>query len=126
MISPAPPPEDEPAADSSARIRVKAPTALFTAAPLHPPGAGATNNPPAHPPEAGGLPDLPDIQWERKRDGSIEAWHAPEGKGQRNRTGKTYLGRIGKRQLNSWESLNPADRQEAIHTWTEQKRTAKL
>jgi hypothetical protein len=128
VITPAPPPVTGSAAESPARIRVKAPTALFTATPPPEGGAGAANSPPTHPPtdppEAGGLPKLVDIQWETKRDGSIEAWHAPEGT--RNRSSKTYMGRLGKQRLAAWQqSETPEEFQEAVRSWVKLKREEK-
>ena len=49
------------------------------------------------PPEAGGFPKVSGIQWEFKEGRTVvEAWHAPEAG--RNRAGKRYLGRFGKRR----------------------------
>lgn len=76
-----------------------------------------------YPPVAEGLPELTGIQWEHKRDGSIEAWHAPDGA--RKRAEKTYLGRIGKRRLAGWLA-EPSDKRPAIVTeWIATKRKAK-
>jgi hypothetical protein len=74
-------------------------------------------------PSAPRLKVLPSIQWEHKRDGSIEAWHAPEGA--RKRAEKTYLGRIGKRRLAGWLA-EPSDKLPAIVAeWIATKRAEK-
>lgn len=85
-------------------------------------------NPPAqpgnNPPVAGReLPDVEGIQYEHKKDGSIEAWHTPVN-GIRNRKGKTYLGRIGKRLMASWQELPPPEFQSAVTAWIAEKRAA--
>ncbi len=80
---------------------------------------------PAPPPVAGReLPEIAGIQYERKNDGSIEAWHTPEA-GKRNRAGKVYLGRIGKRLLTAWSKLSPDDARAAVVAWIAEKRAAK-
>lgn len=63
------------------------------------------------------------LQWEHKNDGSIEAWHAPDGA--RKRTDKTYLGRIGKRRFAEWLA-EPSDKRPAIIAeWIAEKRRQK-
>jgi len=71
------------------------------------------------------MPKLNGIQWEpKKTDGSIEAWHTPE-TGKRNRAGKTYLGRLGKRRLAEWRSKPPEQFHELVCEWIAQKRAEK-
>lgn len=76
---------------------------------LSPPATGGyfvsqAEPPGPHPPVAGGLPEIPAISWEIDRDGGWECWHAPEGAKAARRT-KTYLGRIGKRELKRLDDL---------------------
>lgn len=93
----------------------------------HPPAQ--TVNPPEAvptdtPPEAGKeLPAISGIQWERKKDGALEAWHSPDGN--RNRAGKTYIGRIGKRQLVEWEREDAATFRQLLVAWVAEKKAAK-
>lgn len=93
------------------------------AQPEIPTGGGYPDESTDNPPEAGNLPILDGVQWERKRDGALEAWHSPDGK--RNRAGKTYIGRIGKRQLASWEAKPPAQFRALISEWISEKRMKK-
>jgi hypothetical protein len=89
----------------------------------NPPDAGGAD----YPPDAGDecpLPELALLVWERDRDGGCEAWHAPQGK-RTPRKFKTYLGRVGKRKLVEWESLQVTQRRAAVVTWIQQKRTKK-
>lgn len=84
-----------------------------------PSGSGPKNRPPV----AEGLPIITRVQWEPKSDGSIEAWHAPEGS--RKRAEKTYLGRVGKRLLAQWKT-EPSDNIPAIVAeWISEKRSRK-
>lgn len=63
------------------------------------------------------------ITWEPKRDGAIEAWHAPPGAVQRK--DKTYLGRAGKSQLEEWDGLDADARQKAVEGWIAMQREKK-
>lgn len=92
----------------------------------HPPPDGSENSP-THSPEAGQMPVIDGIQWENKFNRGnftgVEAWHSPTGA--RNRAGKTYLGKLGKRQLAAWSKLPPAEFEQAAIAWIELKRLAK-
>lgn len=94
-----------------------------------PPGSGSRFNPPAvppgpNPPVAGGLPDLSLISWEIDRDGGVECWYAPAGPKAARRT-KTYLGRVGKRELKRLEMLPAAESRAEVlakvREWSERK-----
>ena len=76
-----------------------------------------------YPPVAEGLPELTGIQWEHKNDGSIEAWHAPDGA--RKRAEKTYLGRIGKRRFAEWLAESSDKLPAIIAEWIAEKRRQK-
>lgn len=92
----------------------------------NPPPDGSDNSP-AHSPEAGQMPVIDGIQWESKFNHGnftgVEAWHSPTGA--RNRAGKTYLGKLGKRQLAAWSKLPPDEFRQAAIAWIELKRLAK-
>ena len=92
----------------------------------HPPPDGKSHSS-RNSPEAGQMPVIAGIQWENKtvrgKFTGIEAWHSPDGA--RNRAGKTYLGKIGKRQLAEWSVLPPAEFSQMVAAWVELKRTAK-
>lgn len=107
-------------APGSRKVETKARDDLETS---NPPVAGTPDNPPV----AGSdcpLPDFPDLAWELDRDGGWECYHAPEGKRAPRRT-KTYLGRVGKRQLAKWEALPEAERLATISVWIAERRTGK-
>lgn len=107
---------------SSASVKVSPGAANFRALASPPP---VDSSPPTdHPPEPGGFPPIPGIQWEWKEQGTVaEAWHAPQGG--RNRAGKRYLGRFGKRRVNQLNALPPTDRtaeiQRQVETWRTEK-----
>jgi hypothetical protein len=59
------------------------------------------------------LPDLVDIQWEKRTDRpGFSCWHTPQGTNASRQT-KTYLGYVGKRLLAEWEAL-PDDQRRAV------------
>jgi len=97
-------------------------TPLPTETVSHPP-PGSESDISRNYPEAGQMPIIDGIQWETKKFG-VEAWHTPE-VGKRGRAGKTYLGKIGKRQLSDWSKLPPAEFSQMVGAWIELKRTAK-
>lgn len=117
-------------ADKQARIETKPDTAPFTAPPK-----GSVSESESTPKErssqrsfkrSGGgydLPDFPLLQWELNERGGWEAWHTPEGT--QRRRDRTYLGYLGKRQLEAWRELAPVEFREAVEAWVEQKRAAK-
>lgn len=108
-------------ARKSARITTDSPTPRLKVLPSDslPSGSGSKT----YPPVADGLPKLDGVQWEHKDDGSIEAWHAPDGA--RKRAGKTYLGRVGKRLLAKWQA-EPSDKlPEIVAAWIAEKRARK-
>jgi hypothetical protein len=129
VIPIAPPPVTASAADSSARIQVQAPTALFT--PIGS-GSGSENAPvkgSVEGSEIGSgsgyeLPELTNLQWELNAKGGWEVWHVPPGAV--HRRNKTYLGYLGKRQLAAWQELTAAEFRQSIRAWVAQKRAAKL
>lgn len=113
-------PSWKPPARNSARLTTTEPPRLkVQSSGSLPTGSGSEKPSPV----AGCLPKLDSVQWEHKDDGSIEAWHAPEGS--RKRASKTYLGRVGKRLLAKWQS-EPSDKLPAIVAdWIAEKRAAK-
>ena len=118
QFNPLPPPTP---ARKSARVSTEKPAPPLRVEPSDqlPSGSGSQNAPPV----AGGLPIITNVQWEPKSDGSIEAWHAPEGS--RKRSEKTYLGRVGKRLLAKWKA-EPSDKLPIIvEKWIAEKRTGK-
>jgi hypothetical protein len=89
-------------------------------------------NPPEQPsakaaksPSAGGsnLADIPQVKWEAKKDGGLEAWDRAPGARRRKKGG--YLGRVGKRQLEKWNRLDAGARREAVEGWVAMKREKK-
>jgi len=71
----------------------------------------------------GELPKVLYIAWDYKKDGSVEAWHSPEGI--KTRAGRTYIGRIGVRAREEWSQLSPAELSAATDQWVAEKRAAK-
>ncbi|MCI0363418.1 MAG: hypothetical protein L0219_06015 [Phycisphaerales bacterium] len=110
-----------------ASTRVEEPRqAAYFRGPANPPETGpdsAPVEPPTQPPAAVGFPPIAGIQWEFKEQGTVvEAWYAPNGG--RNRAGKQYLGRFGKRriaQLPTDAADRGAEIRAQIETWKEQK-----
>lgn len=125
MVTNAPPPGPAPglAVESSARISTA--PARSELRPDKP--SGKTSDKPSDKarklPSGSGsdLPVLSGIGWEQKPDGSIEAWHVPHGV--TKRAGKTYLGRVGKRQLAAWSAAPDMDA--VVAEWIASKRREK-
>jgi hypothetical protein len=69
------------------------------------------------------LPEVAQVEWEKNSSGGWEAWHVPAGVIRRK--DKTYLGYIGKRLLETWQSLPPEARQKAAEDWISGKRAEK-
>lgn len=107
---------------SSASVHVSPGAANFRA-PADPPPVDPL--PPTDaPPEPGGFPKIAGIQWEWKEQGTVvEAWRAPHGG--RNRAGKRYLGRFGKRRVAQLNALPPTDRRAEIQREIERWQTEK-
>lgn len=70
------------------------------------------------------LPELQNLMWEPNAKGGWEAWHVSDGAQQRSE--KTYLGYVGKRQLEAWRELTPAEFHKFVCNWVEEKRAQKL
>lgn len=70
------------------------------------------------------LPDIANLVWEAKADGSIEAWHAPQGR-RTPRKLKSYLGRVGKRKLAEWAALGADRRRDVVEQWARERRAEK-
>lgn len=85
------------------------PVAVAEIPPVKPPVIPPGVPPGPNPPVAGVLSDLPLISWEIDRDGGYECWFAPKGV-KAARSSKTYLGRVGKRELKRLASLPESDR----------------
>lgn len=70
----------------------------------------------ANHPEAGTFPEVPGVQWESKKTGVVEAWHCPK-RPTRNRTGKRYIGQLGKKRMIQINTFAPGDAAEELRRW---------
>jgi hypothetical protein len=64
-----------------------------------------------------------DVDFEKNSSGGFEAWHVPPGV--THRKDKTYLGYVGKRLIETWQSLPAEARQKAMEDWIQKKRAEK-
>ena len=71
------------------------------------------------------LPELVNIQWEKRRDRpGFACWHTPEGAHAPRRT-KTYLGYVSKALLADWEELPDDECRSVIEQWIADRRAEK-
>ena len=95
------------------------PPTTATTPPVAPSGSGCVEPPSG----SGWLPEIPLVQWERKKDGAVEAWHTPTPNAPRRE--RTYLKRVGKRLQAEWWALPEGQRRAIIAQWVNQQREEK-
>jgi hypothetical protein len=94
--------------------------------PLAKSSAEGSSYPPSKPtarPSGTGWHEVPNLVWEWKTDGSVEAWHSPRPKAPRKE--RTYLGRLGVRKLAQLERLPEAERLATVAQWVADRRAEK-
>ncbi|HEX9005419.1 MAG TPA: hypothetical protein VGB07_36265 [Blastocatellia bacterium] len=70
------------------------------------------------------LPEIENLRWEWKKGGSFaEAWHCQAGT--RGRSNSTYLGRIGRKQLEEFQTWPASEVVPFVTEWVQSKRDEK-
>ncbi len=104
------------------KISVKQPEAVAEQKAERQPEAGALPSSAQIP--ATLLPEIENLRWEWKKGGTfVEAWHCQAGT--RGRSNSTYLGRIGRKQIEGFQTWSASEVAHFVTKWVQSKRDEK-